>query len=177
MAKPATVVLRLDRSKKYSTIHGDRVGDDPHASVAFMQDGLPYDSEGILVPDDGKNAPWEILHDNVRIKHHPLYTQEMRDKVKRKLDRATKGIPKDDVDEHDEESVKADASEDVNLESWLRGEIRYPAFMIYAACKKRFSKSFTKLSDVIDDLVLDEKIIPEQQVDPALLRQMGARPL
>lgn len=168
------VIIRLDRSKKFSTVHGDRTLDDPHGSVVYIQDSLPFDGDGILVPDDGKTEPWDMVHDGQRIRHFPLYTLAMREKLKRKIERVTKGLPKDEVSEHDDDAIKEDAAEDVNLESWLRGEVKYPPFMIYAACKKRFSKNYTRLRDVLDDLVLDEKIIPESQVDPKLLQLMGA---
>jgi hypothetical protein len=173
MTKEATIVLRLDRSKKLATVHGDRNLDDPHASVAYMQDGLPYDAEGVLVPDNGATAPRDVAIEGKIVRFFPLYTEAMREKVKRKIERISQGLPKDDVTEHDDTSVQEDASEDVNLESWLRGDVRYPPFMIFAACKRRYSKSYNKFRDVIEDLVLDQKLVPEDQVSPDLLRHIS----
>jgi hypothetical protein len=167
----APIVLRLDRSKRFSTVHGDRPLDDPHVNVSYIQDDLPYDADGILVPDDGRTDPIDVMHDGQRTRFFPLYTPKLREKLKRKLERVARGQQDDlEVTEHDDDRVKEDASEDVNLESWLRGEAKYPAFLIFAACKRRFSKNHTKIRDVVEDLVLEEKIVPEAQVDPHILK-------
>jgi hypothetical protein len=173
MAKDSNpIILRLDRSKKYATVHGDRNLDDPHACVAYMQDGLPYDAEGVLVPDNGATEARDVVIDNARVRFFPLYTDEMRAKRDRKIERIEQGLPKEEVTELDATDDQEEASEDVNLESWLRGEVRYPPFMIFAACKRRYSKSYSKFRDVIEDLVFDQKIVPEDQLSPDLLRHI-----
>lgn len=175
----ADPLIRIDRTRPMSTVHGDRTPDDPHYRVHFMQQGLPFDANGRLIPDDGKTEPFKGLVEGVVTTFHPLYTPAMRELVQKKLDRLKKGIPvqPEELDpELDPEGELQAASEDVNLESWLRGEAQYPAGLIFAACKKRFHKNHVTLRSVIDDLVNEEKIIPEADVATSLLRLLDSAP-
>jgi hypothetical protein len=55
----------------------------------------------------------------------------------------------------------------VNFESWLRGEVKYPVYALRAAAQKRFSRTYPMndfKSALIEDLVLEEKLVPEDQV-------------
>ena len=177
MAQPT---LRLDTSKKYSTVHGDRSPDDPNYHVCFYQDGLPFDSDGAVVPDDGKTAPWviNVMDGNtlVQVKHHPLYNDEMRKKLARKMARFTKG-PADEPEpttEVDDEESKEAASDDVNIISWLKGEAKYEPFLIYAAVKKRYSLNLHRIRDVVEALVLDQKLVAEESVDKRLMKMLNS---
>lgn len=168
-------VLRLDRSKQFATEHGDRQLDDPLHPVHFWQDGLPFDAGGVLVPDDGKKTQWQIVIEGLPVTVKPLYDEKMRLKATRKLTRLKnkeKVEPEADELADDDEIAHARdlASDDVNLESWLRGQAEYEPFMIFAACRRRYSKNYTKLRDVVEDLVMDDKLVPESEVAGHLLR-------
>lgn len=171
----ATPIIRMDPSKKYSTVHGDRTPDDPHYRVHFMQGGLPFDSNQLLVPDDGKTAAFAgIAPDGKPTMYPPLYDAKMRAALKVRTDRAVSGkaAPSkvEEVSEHDDDEVKRELSEGVNLVSWLRGEEDFEAHMIFAACAERYGRRHTKLRSVVEDLVLDEKIVAETEVAPHLMR-------
>lgn len=173
-------VIRLDKSKIFSECRGERTPDDPHYKVHFWQGtrvgkdiiSLPFDAHGVLVPDDGKSESWEA-HDNENkvVVFHPLYTQAMRDLVKRKLERMTNANVKPTAAEieaaaieEDQDAQARDTSEDVNLASWLRGEARYEWNEIKAAAKRRYSKNYTGKRELVVDLVLDEKVVGEGEV-------------
>lgn len=145
--------LRLDRSKHFSTIHGNRPNGDPHQIAKFQQDGIHFDAQGLhidaLVPDDKR----ELLEKRLKrqIKAAP------------KKDSAGEGDVKDDPDD---ESGSSD--DDVNLEAWLRGEAKYDWFAITKTMRDRYKKNLTKQVDVVEFLVRDQKIVTPDQLDPKL---------
>lgn len=161
-------VIRMDKSKRFSEVRGERRPNDPHYGVHFMQNGLPFDAGGILMRDDGKTKPWEELDpDGKKVEHHPLYSPDMREKVERMKARMQKNAPAqepEEVNEHSDQEEREAAADEVNIESWLRGEIEYEPWMLYAAVKKRFSRNHTKLRDLVVDMVEDERLVPEELV-------------
>lgn len=166
-------VIRLDTSKKFSTVHGDRTPEDAHYRVHFFQSELPFDSQGVLVPDDGKSAPYfGTSPDGKQVSYMPLYTPRMREVLAAKLARFKAGKPVviDQVTVHDDEDVKEKAAEEVNIMSWLRGEINYEPHMIFTACAVRYGKRHQTLRSVVEDLILDEGVLPESDVAPHLMR-------
>lgn len=171
--------IRLDDSRDFSTIHGERNPEDPHYHVHAFQDGLPYDARGVLVPDDGRDASWtEALEreDGTTkiVRHRPLYTAAMRatlDKRMKKLIGSKRAVARpaaadgqDDVEAHLEFGA-----DEVNLISWLKGEIEYTPNEIYAAVKKRYNVSYGRLREVVAELVDDQKLLPQEQVAPRLM--------
>src|SRR6202035_179766 len=174
----AEVIIRLDTSRHYSEVHGDRQPSDPHYHVHYFQDGLPFDGAGILVQDDGKREPWIVGLETdegkiINVKHHPLYTDVMREKVQKKIDRinrfksgavASKEDPEDENrDDDDKPSI-----DEVDFGAWLRGEMDYETFILFPAWAKRKRRKHTKLRDLVEDLVRDERIIPVEEVSPRL---------
>lgn len=179
-------VIRLDRSKPFGECRGERQPDDPHYTVHYWQGQkvgghmiqLPFDAQGVLVPDDGKTAPWEGRSpDNKPIVYNPLYTQAMRDLVARKLKTNTfaPSVPvagsEVTADEDDGNGEDHDPSEDVNFASWLRGEAQYDWLLLQKA-GKRIGRNFSSKKQMVEDLVIDEKIIPEDQVCAELARHL-----
>jgi hypothetical protein len=175
--------LRLDRSKRFSTVHGDRVPDDPHYKVHFWQDDLPFDVNGILVPDDGKTQDFSgVDTESKPVRYQPLYTEARRKKLEKRLARLTKVARAPEPEELEEEAqandaspeVKAAMASEVNLESWLRGEVQYEPWMIFEAFKARYHRQTHKLGDVVTELVLDEKIVRPEEVVKYLARYLPA---
>ncbi len=151
----STPRLRLDRSKPFATIHGQRHPDDPHLRAKFQQDGIHYDSEGLhidsLIADD-----------------------ETRALVDRRLKRQARSAPKKDGAGEGSDGDPGDGSsgssgdDDVNLEAWLRGEAQYQWFAITKLVRDRFKMNITKQADMVDFLVNEQKVIPLADVDPKL---------
>ena len=122
-----------------------------------------------------RQKPWEGVVEGQKIIFRPLYDADMLKKLQARLDRMKKGAPAspnaDDDDSTKEERRERDeAVDDVNLESWLRGETEHEPFLIYAACQKRFARKHQSLRSVVEDLVLDEQLVPAGQIAPRLMK-------
>jgi hypothetical protein len=190
--------ITLDKSKSYSENRGDCMPDDPHYGVCFWQGGrlkgtdrrgkptwvtvlLPFDAQGQLVPDDGKTQPWDALDaEGKKVKHWPLWNDTMRALLKKKQERiaAMKTSGAIEEDEDDEPGSPEDiisVSEEVNIGAWLRGEVKYEWAMLQAACRKRYSRQYTSKEEMVVELILDERVIPEDQVALDLRRYLPAR--
>lgn len=151
MTAPAR--LRLDKSRAYSTIHGERTPGDPHQLAFYCQEGIHFDAQG--------------LH----IEH--LLDEKTLALVEKRLKRQAKAAPKDDADEPEEgdgepASDKDSGAGEVNLELWLRGEAKYPWFAITKTVRDRYHQNISKQSDMVAFLVLDEKVVEVDQLDPQL---------
>lgn len=185
MADSEPAVIRLDRSKPFSECRGERTPDDPHYRVHFWQGQmvgkdmvlLPFDACDELIPEDPtKSVPYQGLVDGKPVMHQPLYNQAMRDLVERKKKRHQLLSPAAAPTENDEEDAGSDAMlDEVNFAMWLRGEARYDWTLLQTAAKKRFSRHFTSKKQMVEDLVLDEKVVPENQVSADLAKLLPTK--
>lgn len=189
----AATTIRLDKSKPYGTCHGERVPDDPHYRVHFWQGGrmnghhitLPFDVDGELVPDDGKTEPYQGMGlrgdgSSGPVTYQPLYTKAMREYLAAKLKKvaavAAAGVPEIEEPGDSEPDENGAAPEDeVNLVDWLTGKAKYQPHLLRAAIQKRFSRKHTKTAEMVIDLVLDEKLVPEDQVCAELAKYLPAK--
>ena len=169
-------LVRLDKSKHYSSIHGERTPDDPMYHVHFWQGGLPFDATGILVPDVGPDKPFPGVVEGKSITFQPLYTPEMRGMVERRIARMLRSnqqaIEEAKLDTPPEPTV--DPAEDVNFESFLRGEVNFPFESLQRAYFQRFHKRHQRVRHIIEDLIYEEKIVPEDQVHQKIMRMLDA---
>lgn len=182
------VQIRLDRSRPFSTCHGERTPDDPLYRVHFWQGGLmgghrvllPFDAHGNLVPDDGQTGLKAGLdNEGKKVDFHPLFTQRMKDYLAAKLRKAQPAatseaaptVIKEDGERDEEDDLSVAPDDDVNLEAWLRGTAEYPPHKLRDAYARRYHKRTEKIRDIFIDLLLDEKLIPEDQVSPALAKR------
>jgi hypothetical protein len=165
--------IRLDKSRPSSAVSGDRLPDDPHYRVSRWQDDLPFDVEGELVPDDGRKQPWDALNsEGKKIVHHPLWTDRMRVALARKLERMERAMSRSEEPEQptaeSPDEIKMAAAKEVNLEMWLRGEARYQSWAILMAACDRWKKRYADLGELVADAVMEKKVIPEEDLSPAL---------
>jgi hypothetical protein len=164
--------IRLDKSKPYGENHGDMGTDDPLYNVAYWQGGkmgdkkinLPFDVDGNLVPDDGKTEPFpgrgfDNKGNSVTVNYNPLYSKDMRDYLRARLNRATALAEKqpdplelDDESNDGLEGLAPAPEDDVNFASWLKGEMRYRPHQLRSAALKRFSKRY---DPVVPNLIID----------------------
>lgn len=186
--------IRLDKSKPYSENRGDMQPDDPHYSVVFWQGEkmktkdartgkqvtitvvLPFDAAGNLVPDDGKTEPWQGRDaEGKPITHHPLWTTHMRELLKKKQERSAKIEQGNDEEDEGEIETVGDLSNEVNFVAWLKGEANYEWPLLQVAARQRFSRMFMSKKEMVVDLVLDEKLIPVDQLARELVKHLPAK--
>jgi hypothetical protein len=173
------IIVRLDRTRSHGSVHGERTPEDPMHSVAFMQGGLPFDTSGNLVgPPEKPEETFRGLNvDGEEVTYRPLWTEEMREKLKAKIKRLKRAADDAEIELANQEPLEApvDPVEDVNLESWLRGEVQYPFYMLSRAVQQRFHVKCVTMRSLIETLVLDEKIVPEIDVEVRLIRLLDQK--
>lgn len=174
------VEIRLDKNKPYSLNTGQMTPDDPHFNVAYWQGEkvsgkmvlLPFDANGNLVPDDGRTEPWMgVDADGKQVKYFPLWNNDRRALLKKRIDRAGKALVQNSVEEDEEDTVDSLASE-VNFAMFLRGQANYPWTLLRAAAKRQFSVNFTSNKQLVEDLVLDFNVVPAAEVCQDLRRYL-----
>jgi hypothetical protein len=187
------LTIRLDKARPYSTCHGDRTRDDPHYKVHFWQGGrfgkeiilLPFDSNGDLLPDDGLREPYQGAGIDPKgmpclVMYPPLYDEKQAAYLKARLDRVNKVAQENAStapqleDEHgDDDGLGHTPAEDlVDFKAWLLGETRYAPHLIRSAMKKKYHLVQNDISEIVRELVLEHKIVPEDQVCADLARAL-----
>lgn len=183
--------IRLDRSKRFSECRGERTPDDPHYRVHYWQGGkvgnkivlLPFDAQGELVPPDkARMTSYEGLDvEGKTVMHQPLYNKDMLDMLERKTARLQGPVVDQSADaavaseSGDDDEEDGDTADEVNLVSWLRGEAQYQPHALRAAAKKRYSKNYADIRELVVDLVLDERLVPEDQLSSSLQKYLPAK--
>lgn len=155
--------LRLDRSRPFSTIHGERAPGDPHQLAQSLQDGIHFDSHGLHID--------ELIGDDPKLR--ALVDRKLKRQIKASAPEA-EGSDADDADDGADDTGKTggDNGGDVNLEAWLRGEANYPWFQITKTVRERHSQNITKMFDMLEFLVGDLKIVPESELKPEFAEQL-----
>ncbi|MCA1458097.1 hypothetical protein I6F35_33730 [Bradyrhizobium sp. BRP22] len=143
--------LKLDRSRDHATVHGEG------APYAFEQDGLPFDHHGYLAE-----------------KFVPANKKALVDKKLKKLAKLAEGEPVDEdkpdltADVDDDDDADADASLEINLEAWLKDEVKYEPHLVFKEAKRRYNKVFSNYRDLAEFLVFDEQICGPEDVPTKL---------
>jgi hypothetical protein len=161
--------VRMDRSRSFSTVHGDRVPGDPHCGVMYVQDGIPCDAEGYFIfdhPDMLKKGPEGDKRRKMAEKH-----------IKRAMAAAAKvkARPPKAVDEDDEDGETTDAETDdddedellpaVNLGEWLRGRQEVEWNDVSQEIARTYKKRIAKIEDAVAFLVR-EGVCPRNELRP-----------
>lgn len=142
----ADAKVRMDRSRDYATVHGERAQGDLHAMVQFVQDGLPFDAQGFLIAD------------------HPDVTgnPKLSELAERKLKKAIKQAASAPGDDPSAPSIDPEGNDEdagpLNLEAWARGEKKYPWQEISNAIAQRFTRRVQNKQAAIVFLV-EEKVV------------------
>lgn len=180
----ADVTIRLNRTVAFSENHGECGPDDPLYRVRYWQGGtiknakgktvmvnLPFDCDDELVPDDGRTAPWLGKDaDGKPVEHRPLWTDDMRALLQKKIKRVALATQGPEIEEEPEVEDEASIVSEVNFVSWLTGKARYEPRLLRAAAKIKYSKNYPQLKELVADLVLDEKLVPESQLSPEIAK-------
>lgn len=160
VAPPPYHLICLDRSKLFSTVHGDRHPTDPHYRAVTCQGGLYFDANDKLIPDDGRREPFPgVTTDGKQTLYCPLYNDDMRKLVARRLERLVRhgsfaAEPDEKPADPDESLPDTDL---VNLTMWLKGEVEYPDHLIIRAVRERHFTNVKNLGEAIDFLCFVNK--------------------
>lgn len=163
----STPQVRMDKSREFSTVHGERTPDDPHAGVHFYQDGLPFDSLGILVA----NHPELTAETPQAQKLRDLVERKMRKLNKQKVVEEPAPVALADDDDDDDATPKAKVDDDddgdkpVNLEAWARGEQKVIWNEVSQAIARRFSRRVSGKVDALE-LLIDERVVALGALSP-----------
>lgn len=145
--------VRMDRSRSYSTIHGERGPDDKHAGVCFYQDGLPVDAEGFFIFDHPDLAEKGPIGDKRRAtairKLEKARKQQAKESPRPARAEGADGEDAEDEAVDDDEENDDDLLEPINLEAWLRGEQEVEWQEITQEIARRFKKRISKVDDAI----------------------------
>lgn len=152
MTEATAPVVRMDRSRAFGTVMGERTPDSEHHALHFIQNGLPFDSEGVLITD---HVFFEAD------KQHPSkLALALRERAEKLIQKASKsaqprieGEPAPDGEEIEEKQEGP-----ANLEAWARGEVRVEWQEVSQAIAKRFGRRVSKKQDAIE-LLLEEKVV------------------
>lgn len=168
---PPYHLICLDRSKDFSTVHGDRHPSDPHYRSVTCQNGLYFDANDHLLPDDGRTEPFKGMNmEGKETLYFPLYNNDMRRLVARRLERLMRHgsslMPEPErVADPDESLPDTDL---VNLTMWLKGEVEYPDNLVCRAVRERHFKTVRSTKEAVDFLAYELK---PPLIHPRLIHQ------
>lgn len=150
---PAAPVVRMDRSRDFGTVHGEKLPGDRHAKVFFYQDGLPFNAEGILVVD------------HLDITEDPAKQAKVQKLLARsaKLLEAARGERDEDDDDEDEEDEEKDDKSPINLEQWARGEQKLQWQLVTNAIAQRFAVRVSDKRSALE-LLIAERVVSKGQL-------------
>lgn len=152
----ADVKVRMDRSRTYAEVHGQRSPGDPHQTVHFYQEGLPYDAEGFLI----------FEHPDYQDAKEGAKRCKKRDqKVQKALAEASKrGAKKAEVgDSGLDEDLDEDADDgapQVDIDKWIRGEANYDWQFVTDAITARFSRRCASQKEAAQFLMEEMRLQP-----------------
>lgn len=175
----------MDRSRDFSTVHGERGPDDRHSAVHYYQDGLPYDAEGLCLDDHPEMTAGGKLGDKKRA----LFAKKLAVAIKRgkavvpkpkrqpRLDEDGDEIEGSFIGDDEEgdgegqgEGEGGDGAGDnepevnnVNLEAWARGEQKYRFNEVTQRIAALYKKRVANKQDAIIFLV-EERVVSKGNV-------------
>jgi hypothetical protein len=154
--------VRMDRSRTFSTVHGERGVDDPHRGVVFIQDGIPCDASGFFIfdhPSMQEKGPEGDRRRKMAEKHIKRAMAQAA-KAKPKAERAA---PADDDDDDEVDGMPKNEGENdddddgllspVSLGEWLRGGQEVVWNDVSQEIARIYKKRIAKIEDAVAFLV------------------------
>lgn len=142
--------VRLDKSRAFSTVHGDRPPGDPHAHVFFYQNELPYGADECLLPDHA-----EVVG-NPKLK-------ELSERLIKRAIKASKGKPSTLANSGGAAIPGEEGG--ITLSAWARGEQEVPWQDLVNAISQRFSvRVGSKLHAI--ELLIEEQVVTIDDLSP-----------
>lgn len=158
--------LRLDRSRHYSTVHGERSPDDPIAGVHFFQDGLPFDAQEVFVDGflDDANDKGGKARALVERRLRKLQGQATVADAEAEEIAGDPPLP----------GQKKEDGNDLNLVAWARGDAQYLFALVRDAIANRYSQKVKDQRGAVECL-LDEKVVTEADLSPTFKQLLGIK--
>lgn len=155
-------VDNLDRSRPFSTVHGEDTGGQAFSQRALGIEGWPYGHDG------------RLMFDKLNEKQLAKYEAKQKE-AEARAEAAKNAPPEPDEIEQDEQedaieraTVKEDPNEEVNLVQWLTGNARYKPFEIQSTIKARFGANKPNMKEAARFLIEEKKLVPWADVTQAL---------
>lgn len=170
-AQVAPPRVRMDRSRAFATVNGDRAPGDRHAQVFFIQDGIPADAGGFFIfdhPDMARKGP---DGDKARKMAERKIKKALAQQAKEPQRAAVTDEDEDEDADDTETEAEDDLLEPINLESWLRGEQQVEWQEVTQEIARRYKKRIAKIKDAVEFLV-SEGVVPKAQLQPKFLKLM-----
>ncbi len=165
---PMAPKIRMDKSRAYAEVHGDRPPGDRHSGVHFYQDGLPHDAQGFLILDhsdyEGTDPEAVKRRATAEKKVRKFLAQSEKKRAAAVAEggpdypRGVEAIEAGDEDEENED----DAAEPINLSAWARGEQQVEWQEITQEIARRYKKRIASIADAIPFLVKEGVCPPDQ---------------
>lgn len=155
-----TPQVRMDKSRTFSSVHGDRLEGDAHQFVHFFQDGLPFDASGTLIPD----------HPDVVKSPKLLALVEKKMKKAAQAKPVAKKVAPDALDgDEDGEGLEGEEGEGegepepINLADWAKGLQRLEWQLVTNAIGQRFHVRVGSKTHAIE-LLLKEGVVQKGEL-------------
>lgn len=171
-AQVAPPKVRMDRSRAFATVHGDRAPGDRHAAVFFYQDGIPADAGGFFIFDHPDLLKPGADADKARKAAERKIKKALAQQAKEPARKVVSKVVDDDDDAGDAGDASADADDDdedddllepINLEAWLRGEQDVEWQEVTQEIARRYKVRKSNIADAVEFLV-KEGVVPKAQL-------------
>ena len=143
--------MRLDRSRYFATEHGQF-----EDAARYWQDGLAFDADGKLVKTRLTPKPPRRLAAAGAVASPPAAPVES---AAPEAAAAAEAVAAPEP---------AKPNDEVDLERWLKGEVRYVSTQVFAAIRRRYGKTVTTFDESAAFLVGEVKLVPPADVDERL---------
>lgn len=154
----ADVVVKLDHTKDFATVHGERAPDDPSYGICYMQNGLPFDAEESL------------LADHPSVMGNPKAKAIIDKMIARQAKIAARRKAKDEGDEEAEVESETDVEDDgdgaVDLKAWAMGAKQYRWQLVSDTIVLKLQRRISSKRDALETLIA-EGIVQAGQLSPA----------
>lgn len=152
-APPEVPAVRMDKSRDFATVHGERIPGSVHAAVHFYQNNLPFDSQGMLIHD---HADFEL--GALKPSAHALMIRARAEKLMQKAAKRAKPAGEGGEVAPDGDGEEEGDKPPANLGQWARGEARVPWPEVTQAIARRFFKRVSNKRDAIELLVVERVV-------------------
>lgn len=158
--------ISMDRSRPFSEIYGARGPGDPHQNCHYIQDGLFFDAEGMLILDhvdyETQNREGQLKRQALekKIKRHVAKMQGRRQAVHAE---GGPDMPRG-IEALDDDEAEADGEDkEVDLSAWITGREQYEWSVLTQVIAHRYKSRVASIADAIPFLV-KEGLVTEGQV-------------